>query len=80
MKRTKIIIYTACIAACATAHIAAQVQQFNVPLPQAVAFYDFTGTGEKGFVSCFGNENTSNTSTLYFHDGYSAGLPPAARW
>lgn len=76
MKRTKIIIYTACIAACATAHIAAQVQQFNVPLPQAVAFYDFTGTGEKGFVSCFGNENTSNTSTLYFHDGYSAGFAP----
>ena len=51
------------------------VQQFNVPLPAAVAFYDFDGSGEIGFVSCFPDKN-SDTETLYFHDGYSTGFAP----
>ena len=51
------------------------VLQFEVPLPQAVAFYDFGGTGEKGFVSCFRDGETfSATGTLYFHDGFSSGF------
>ena len=53
-----------------------EVRQYAVPLPQAVAFYDFDGTGEKGFVSCFG-DGLSSTETLYFHDGYSVEFAPS---
>ena len=43
------------------------VRQFAVPLPTANAFYDFSGVGEKGFISCFGEGNNASTSTLYIH-------------
>ena len=39
------------------------VRQFAVPLPTANAFYDFSGVGEKGFISCFGEGNNARTST-----------------
>ena len=52
------------------------VRQFAVPLPTANAFYDFSGVGEKGFISCFGEGNNASTSTLYIHDGFSSNFAP----
>lgn len=52
------------------------LQQYNIPLPQAIAFYDFDGSGEKGFVSCYATGEDMNKSTLYYHYGYSKGFSP----
>ena len=53
------------------------LQQYNIPLPQAIAFYDFDGSGEKGFVSCYATGEDMNKSTLYYHYGYSKGFSPS---
>ena len=52
------------------------LQQYNIPLPQAIAFYDFDGSGEKGFVSCYATGEDMNKSTLYFHNGFSKNFSP----
>ena len=52
------------------------LQQYNIPLPQAIAFYDFDGSSEKGFVSCYATGEDMNKSTLYFHNGFSKNFSP----
>lgn len=76
MKHYSLLLLPVIMAHAFSATATEGLQQYNIPLPQAIAFYDFDGSGEKGFVSCYATGEDMNKSTLYYHYGYSKGFSP----
>lgn len=77
MKHYSLLLLPVIMAHAFSATATEGLQQYNIPLPQAIAFYDFDGSGEKGFVSCYATGEDMNKSTLYYHYGYSKGFSPS---
>jgi hypothetical protein len=56
---------------CAALYLPAAAQVQSVPLPDASQFYDFDGTGEKGFVS---GQPSGDLLPINLHRGFSTGF------